>query len=49
MINLQDDFQGEPRDDKKEEGEEFIEAEENMDYLGDVIFQGRSREGGDRG
>ncbi len=35
---LRDDFEGEPRDDEKEEGEEFVEAEEGMDRLGEVVF-----------
>ncbi|MCI5220817.1 MAG: hypothetical protein D3914_16885 [Candidatus Electrothrix sp. LOE2] len=36
---LHDDFESEPGDNEKEEGEEFIEAEEDMNCLGDIIFR----------
>ncbi|MCI5160567.1 MAG: hypothetical protein D3917_00785 [Candidatus Electrothrix sp. AX5] len=39
-ISLRDDFQSEPRDDKKEEGEEFIEAEQEKSEVDQYARRG---------
>ncbi|CAK8718409.1 hypothetical protein H206_03260 [Candidatus Electrothrix aarhusensis] len=40
IISLRDDFQSEPRDDKKEEGEEFIEAEQEKSEVDQYARRG---------
>jgi hypothetical protein len=39
FSTLRDNFERDPRDDEKEKGEEFVEAEEDMNYLGNIVFR----------
>jgi hypothetical protein len=40
IISLRDDFQSEPRDDEKEEDEEFIEAEQEKSEVDQYARRG---------